>query len=246
MRNVLKKINLKFMFLIVILYSIFLILNSSVYAITPTTSPSATTTPASPSQGGPAETEEEKVLEIRQAIKDKLTEIKDKIEKKAYVGDILEITDSTLTLSNFRGKQRVRIMEDTVIIGSNKKEASLKDLAVDDRVIAMGEVDANGTLEAKRVVEAIVPATPAAKRITFLGTITLIDPKLLQITLTAVNNFDQTLPIKTDKNTLFINPNDVKAVLKFKDFKENQKLLIVYREPAEGKTAVAKSIFLIP
>jgi len=234
------------MFLIVILYSIFLILNSSVYAITPTTSPSATTTPASPSQGGPAETEEEKVLEIRQAIKDKLTEIKDKIEKKAYVGDILEITDSTLTLSNFRGKQRVRIMEDTVIIGSNKKEAGLKDLAVDDRVIAMGEVDANGTLEAKRVVKAIVPATPAAKRITFLGTVTILDPKLLQVTLTAVNNLDQTLQIKTDKNTLFINPNDAKAVLKFKDLAENQKLLVVYPEPAEGKTAVAKSIFLIP
>ncbi len=137
-------------------------------------------------------------------------------------------------------------MEDTVIIGSNKKEAGLKDLAVDDRVIAMGEVDANGTLEAKRVVKAIVPATPAAKRITFLGTVTILDPKLLQVTLTAVNNLDQTLQIKTDKNTLFINPNDAKAVLKFKDLAENQKLLVVYPEPAEGKTAVAKSIFLIP
>lgn len=226
--------NLKLIYFILIVYCLLFIVHSNVYAVTPTASPSAILTPE------PTNTKlEEKIAEVRQAIKDK-------VEKKAFVGNILEITDSTLTLNNFRGKQRVRIMEDTVIIGSNKKEAQLKDLAVDDRVIAMGEVDPNGTLEAKRVVEIIIPTTPVAKRIIFFGTVTGTDLKLLQITLTAVNNLDQTLPIKTDKNTSYINPQDSKAIIKFKDLIENQKLLVVYREPAEGKTAIAKSIFILP
>ncbi len=232
---------------VLVLLFAFCTLHSPVLAISPTPTLIKATPIASPSAGlTPTTAEEEKVQEIRQAIKDKLTEIKDKIEKKAYVGTILEITDSTLSLTNFRGKRRVRLSAETTIIGGNKKEVTIKDLAVEDKVIAMGEVDANGTLEAKRVIVVPKPLTPPIKRLIFYGTVTEINSKTSTITLTNIKNLDQTLAITVDKNTKFVNLKDTKVETKLKDLITNQKLIVIYPEPAQGKTAVAKTIFILP
>ena len=211
--------------------------------VTPISSPSARLTPTT--------IEDEKVKELRDSltatgIQEKLNQIKDKIEKRAYVGTILEITDSTLTLSSFRGKQRVRLTEETTIIGTNKKEITTKDLAVEDKIITMGEVDTNGTLEAKRVVVVAPLKTIPPKRLVFFGTITEIDSKASTVTLTAIKNLDQTVTLKIDKNTDLADPKDAKVIIKLKDLKENQKILAIYPEPAEGKPAIAKTIFLLP
>lgn len=237
-----------FAFYLIVLHLGFWTLPSAVFAISPTPTKKITITPvASPSASlTPTTAEEEKVQEIRQAIKDKLTEIKDKIEKKAYVGTILEITDSTLSLTSFRGKQRVRLNEETTIIGGNKKEVTIRDLAVEDKVIAMGEVDTNETLEAKRVVVVPKPSTPPAKKLIFYGTLAEINSKTSIITLTNIKNLNQTLAITVDKNTKFINPKDAKVDIKLKDLATNQKLVVIYPEPAQGKTAVAKTIFILP
>ena len=226
---------------IIIFYLLFFIFYSPVMAATPTASPSATIAPASPSaiQGGPTGPEEEKVLEIRQAIKDQLTEIKEKIEKKAYVGNILEITDSTLTLTNFRGKQRVRIIDDTVIVGTNKKEILTKDLALDDKIIALGEPDANETLEAQRITVIAPPKTIPAKKLIFYGTITEANSKTFTLSF-------QTFQVKIDKTSYLVNQKDQKVVLKFSDFKVGQKMIIVYPETAEGKIPLSKTVFLLP
>ena len=236
-----------FLLLVLILHSTFYILHSNVLAVSPTPSPSAT-----PSASlTPTTIEDEKVKELRDSltatgIQEKLNQIKDKIEKRAYVGTILEITDSTLTLSSFRGKQRVRLTEETTIIGTNKKEITTKDLAVEDKIIAMGEVDTNGTLEAKRVVVVAPLKTIPPKRLVFFGTITEIDSKASTVTLTAIKNLDQTVTLKIDKNTDLADPKDAKVTIKLKDLKENQKVLAIYPEPAEGKTAIPKTIFLLP
>jgi len=149
-----------------------LLLPLDVFAATPTASPSATIAPASPSasQSGSTGPEEKKVQEMRQIVKD-ISEIKEKIEKKGYVGKILEITDSTLTITNFRGKQRVRIIEGTVIVGTNKKEIPMKDLALEDKIIALGEPDTNDTLDAKRITVVALPKIAPAKRLIFYGKI---------------------------------------------------------------------------
>jgi len=195
--------------------------------------------------------EDEKVKELRDSltatgIQEKLDQIKDKIEKKAYVGTILEITDSTLTLSSFRGKQRVRLTAETTIVGSSKKEITTKDLAVEDKIIAMGDVDTNGTLEAKRIVVVAAPKTVPPKRLVIFGTITEIDSKASTITLTAIKNLDETVILKIDKDTDLANPKDAKVTIKFKDLKENQKVLAIYPEPKENESAVAKIIFILP
>lgn len=194
--------------------------------VTPTASPSATPTSA----------EDEKIKEIRDAIKEKVSEIKEKIEKRAYVGVISQITDSTLTLENFRGKQRIRIVEETTLIGTNKKEIKIKDLAVGDKVIAMGSVSENEILEAKRVLVVLPPKTIPAKRLVLLGNISLVDSKKSQISVTEYKNLDKTMEIKIDS----------KVAPKFKDLKENQKVIVIYPSSAEGKIPLAKTLFLLP
>jgi len=214
--------------------SLFLIITASVRAVSPTASPSAQPTTA----------ESEKTKEIRDAIKEKVNEIKEKIEKRAYVGTISQITDSTFTLDNFRGKQRVRLTEETTIIGADKKEIKSKDLAVDNKVIAMGTLGDNEILEAKRVVVTVPPKTVPAKRLVFAGQITKVDSKSSLLTLADFKNSETTLVIKVEAATGLYAALQ-KANPKFKDLAEGQKVVVVYREPAEGKTPIAKTLFLL-
>ncbi len=242
--NKTKNLKLK-TFLFVICYLLFVICSPAV-AATPTASPSATIAPASPSATiAPTGPEEKKVQEMRQIVKD-ISEIKEKIEKKGYVGKILEITDSTLTITNFRGKQRVRIIEGTVIVGINKKEIPMKDLALEDKIIALGEPDTNDTLDAKRITVVALPKIVPAKRLLFYGKIKQANPKTTTLTLTSIKSVEKTLEIKIDKTSYLVNQKDQKVVLKFSDFSEGQKAIIIYPETAAGKIPLAKSVFLLP
>lgn len=204
---------------------------NKVLAVSPTASPSATLTPT-----GIAE--DEKVKEIRDAIKEKVNQIKEKIEKKAFVGVIDQITDATITLNNFRGKQRVRITEETTIIGASAKAIKNTDLAVEDKVIAMGEMGENEILEAKRVVVAPVPKTPPAKRLVAMGMIAQIDAKNSTLIVNELN-------LKTDKNTKILSQSNNKT-LKFVDLAKDQKAIVVYFEATSGKTPTIKSLFVLP
>lgn len=238
-----------FTFYILVLIFAFCILRFPVRAVSPTPSVIPSATPSASLT--PSTMEDEKVKELRDSltatgIQEKLDQIKDKIEKKAYVGTILEITDSTLTLSSFRGKQRVRLTAETTIVGSNKKEITTKDLAVEDKIIAMGDVDTNGTLEAKRIVVVAVPKTVPPKRLVIFGAITEIDSKASTITIASIKNLDEIVTIKIDKDTDLVDPKDAKVTIKLNDLKEGQKVIAIYPEPAEGKPAIAKTIFILP
>ncbi|MCL5090900.1 MAG: DUF5666 domain-containing protein [Patescibacteria group bacterium] len=208
-----------------------------------TTTPSVTKT-ASPS-AIPTNVEDEKVKEIRDAIKEKVNEIKEKIEKKAFVGTISQITDSTLTINNFRGKERVRLTEETTIIGANKKEIKSKELAVDDKIIAMGSLSDNEILEAKRVVVIPAPTKPIPKRKLVMGILSEVDSKNSSFTLTPLKDQDKSIQLKVDKATLFSSLKDAKAKLAVKDLKDGQKVFVFYPETTDNKTPIVKSIFVL-
>lgn len=240
-----------FAFCLLVLSSAFCVLNSSVLAVSPTPTPSVTDkiTPTGilgSTAPTPTTAEDTKVKEIRDAIKEKVNEIKEKIEKRAYVGIISQITDSTITLDNFRGKRRVRITETTSIIGTAKKEIKAKDLSLEDKVIALGIMGDNEILEAKRIIVVPKPKTVPAKRVVIFGSITTVDSKNSTITVTPTKNQDQTIELKFEKETILVSQADPKANLKLKDLKESQKVIVVHLEVAPGKIAVAKSLSLLP
>ena len=213
-----------------------------IFSVISAASPTPTSTPSAV----PTTIEEEKVQEIRDAIKEKVDEIKQKIEKKAYVGTITQITDSTLTLENFRGKQRVRFIEDTTIIGTNKKEIKFSDLAVDDKVICMGSISENEILEAKRVIVVTVPKTAPAKRLVIYGRISEIDSKNSTVTVNSTKNLDFSLEIKVDQNTRLNSYSEPKTSIKYKDLKQDQKIIVIYPETTEGKIPLARAVFILP
>jgi hypothetical protein len=222
------------LFISLLLNTGYLMLTTNVRAVSPTASPSAQ----------PTTTEDEKVKEIRDAIKEKVNEIKEKIEKRAYVGTINQITDSTFSVDNFRGKQRVRLTEETTIVGLNKKEIKPKELALEDKVIAMGTLGDNEILEAKRVLVVPKPKSTSAKRVVFFGQITKVESKSSLLTLTDPKNSQMTLTIKVEQATGLYAAKQ-KTNPKFKDLTEGQKVAVVYPEPAEGKTAIVKTLFLL-
>jgi hypothetical protein len=231
---IIQKSKFKIIFAFFLLTTSYSLLTTDIKAVSPTASPSAQ----------PTTTEDEKVKEIRDAIKEKVNEIKEKIEKRAYAGTINQITDSTLTLDNFRGKQRVRLTETTTIVGADKKEIKPKDLAVDNNVIAMGTLGDNEILEAKRVVVTVKPKTTPAKRLVFFGEITKVDSKSSLLTLTDPKNPENPLTIKIEQATSLYAANQ-KTNPKFKDLAKGQKVAVVYPEPAEGKTTIAKTLFTL-
>jgi len=177
----------------------------------------------------PTVAEEDKVKEIREAVKEEAQKLKEKIEKKAYVGIITQITDSTLTITNFRGKQRIRLTADTIIIGANKKELKIIDLAVDDKIIAMGNMAENEILEAKRVVITGVPKATALKRLIAYASISSIDLKKSILNLVPVKNLDENILIKVNANTVYSSKNSEEKII-LKDLKENQKVIVIYQQ----------------
>jgi len=102
-------------------------------------------------------------------------------------------------------------------------------------------------LEAKRVIVVLLPKIPVAKRIVTFGRILSIDAKTSQVTLSPIKEDNAVANIiKIDKNTYFSLQADAKALPKFKDLKEGQKVFVVYLEPASGKAILAKSVFILP
>lgn len=108
-------------------------------------------------------TPDEAVKEIREAVKEKVRknfEETQKGQKKAFVGKITEVSNSTLTLETQTGKQQTKVEEETTIIGKNKNEIDFDDLEIDNYLIAMGYLSENGILQAKRVIVTEKAKTP--------------------------------------------------------------------------------------
>ncbi|MBU2577709.1 hypothetical protein KKA69_02645 [Patescibacteria group bacterium] len=206
-------------------------------AVSPTPAPDTETENATSSS-----ITEEKIKEFRDYAKEEVSKIKEKIEKRAYVGTIIQITDSTLTLENFRGKRRVRLAEETTIIATNKKEIKAKDLALEDKVIAMGTMGSNEILEAVRVVVTKPTVNPSENTIS-LGIIISVNAKTSRIKFSDVKNQTE-IEIKVEKETKIM--QYPASSLKFSDLEENQKIIVVHPKAKEAELPLAKSIYLLP
>lgn len=99
----------------------------------------------------PTPTPDEKVEEIREAVRERVQETRAD-QKKAFVGEISEITDSTLALETHLGENQVRAGEETIIIGLEKDEIDFEDLEIGSFAIAMGYIEETGILDARRIV----------------------------------------------------------------------------------------------
>lgn len=207
-------------------------LNLSVaYAATVTTQATVSTPSAAPT--------DEKVQEIRDAVKQKVTEkiqeIKDKIEKKGYVGILTEMTDSTLTLQTLTGEKMVQVATQAAIIDSGRKEIKAKDLEIDQKLICMGTLDENKILVAKRIVVVTPPKKAPPKRQAFAGRITDVNPKTKILTVNHLRKLSQQYLVKVTNDTEFMEG-------KFADLTIDSVLVVITSQEEENETPIALAI----
>ena len=129
---------------------------------------------------------EEKIQQIREAVREKVKERVQEIRQgipRAYFGEIKQIGSQEFTLQTRREEIQVRVNQETKIIGRSKQNLEFKDLKVGDNCIAMGYLNGNRVLEAKRIV--LIPKPKPPKRIAFWGKVSDISSE--EKVLTVIN-----------------------------------------------------------
>jgi len=117
----------------------------------------------SPSPEASPAAEEEELDESKEYIRE---EVKKRVQaaragqKRAFVGEIADITNTTLVLDTGRGEKQVRAGEETTIIGLERKEIEFEDLEIGSFTIAMGYLEETGILDARRIVIDKKPKIP--------------------------------------------------------------------------------------
>lgn len=224
-------------FILSIFSFLFLVFSFSVDAVSPSPEPS------------PTETEElnEKIQDIREAVKEKVQEkLADvnKGQKKAFVGEINEITNLTLILTTREGEKQAKVNEEAKIINLNRKEVAIKDLEIGSYVIAMGYLEETDILDVIRVV--VTEKPEPTNREVALGKVTDISEEKV---LTVKNDRQgTTYTIETTSKTVVSKKTEEKMEkLNFSEIELND-FLVVIGTPSENeeKIITAKLIHVIP
>lgn len=115
-----------------------------------------------------------KLEELKKEIASKAAKLKQevnrKLQNKAYVGKVKSKTTTSLTLATRTGPKIVSLNQDTI---------SPKKLAEEDDIAALGDIDDNGVLTAKKIV--LLPTTNLPPKTQFWGQIIAISDGLITI-----------------------------------------------------------------
>lgn len=177
---------------------------------------------------------------LRDSVKDKvaaeLSQIKQGVGKKGFIGSITAKSDATLTVTNLKNETRtVMVTTDTVIKLANSKDGTLTDIKTNDFVIAMGDVDSQNTMTAKRML--IVATPPTDKRISFQGAVT----KSTSTSFTVKTSKGTTMDIKVSAGTKY------NEKYKLSDLAENSNVVVIALTggTSSAPTYTALKVFLI-
>jgi len=190
----------------------------------------------------------EKVDQIREAVKEKVKEKIDQIkqgQKRAFVGKVLEVNETSLSLNTKNGEKQVNVTGETNILGVDRKEISLEDIEAGQFAIAMGYLDENETLEAKRIILTEKPTPP--NREAAVGRVTDISQEEKVFTIKNEKKNLVYMIEATSKTTITKKIDGEIEKVKFEDIEEND-YLVAIGTPGENseKIITAKLIHVIP
>lgn len=184
---------------------------------------------------------------IKQKVEERIEKVVSTAEEKtkqAFVGEIEEIANATLTLKTPSGEEKAKVAEDAIILNSDRDEIELKGLEIGEKVIVMGFLDDQGILEARRVVVIDEFQTPKSEAVFGI--------------VTDISSEEKILTVKTKDETIFtveMDPkveisqtlNGDKETASFKDIKENDNLVIIGETEENAKKMItARLIHLVP
>lgn len=172
---------------------------------------------------------------IREAVKEQVAAIKTAVAKKAFVGTISAKADATVTVTNLKNQSKTAVVTgDTVIRLTGGKDGTFADLKVGDFVIAMGEVDSQGTLTTRRLL--VITKPGADKRRALTGRVT--DTSSSSLTIETLKK--EIITIKVTSDTTITNKN------KLSDIKVGSRVVVVGLPTLAESTFTAKLLHLIP
>lgn len=244
---------MKKIFLALIIFLIFGLINQSVWAISQV-SPSSQKRQQSTEVQNQLQFQEEeqekqsspslnpnlkqKVNQIREELKEKVQERIQQLKKpKGFAGKIIKINQNSFTLETKRKTIEVLTDENTKFVNSQRKEITFSDLKIGNFVIAMGYLNEEENLQAKRIV--VINPPKALFRKAVFGKVEdiSIEEKIITLkneknntiyTIEANNNTKITK--KIDKNVKKISFSEIEIgdrIIAVGTIKQNQKNTII-------------------
>ncbi len=196
--------------------------------------------PVSAADSTPSADIKAKLEELKKEIASKAAALKQQVDKKlqnkAYVGKLKTKSTTALTIATKNGPKIVNINQDTVFdtqIKSVKgqKTPTLKSLAEEDYLAALGDVDETGVLTAKKVI--LLPTPDSQQHTTPSGSKTYLWGQIVSVS-------DQLATLKDkDSKTVAVSLPDSSTV-KLNDF------VILTGNKAKNDIFKAEFVYVIP
>lgn len=183
-----------------------------------------------------------KLDELKKEIASKAASLKNnvnkKIQNKAYLGVIIENNTSSIKIVSIKGDRTININEYTLFQDTGKgakKNLTIKDIAKDNTVVVLGDVDDRGVMTAKKVIR--IPKREKVEPKFLWGQIQQVSNGTIKI----LNKDNKALNIPTTGNTLFKLGQEESSLADAKV----KKFLVAHMTGKEG-AETAKYIYYIP
>jgi hypothetical protein len=185
--------------------------------------------------------------EIKEKVQERIDQIKENAQKKAFWGTLKAINDTTLVLEGPRGEKRIKTDDTTLFVNASKKTIKITDLEIGNFVIAMGFWTENGTLQGKRLSVLTTSPKPAPARIAFMGKVTDIvaDQNILSITQTKKDGLTYEVSVTSKSMLTKKVDGSIKKVL-FGTIATNDRVVVIGIKEKDNNAVTAKIIHVIP
>lgn len=175
----------------IIVITIYLLTHIAYATSTPTPAGKLSPTPTIPITPEPTISDSD----IRESLQDRLkkaaeeksdvaSQILGANQKRAAVGTLKDLTNNTLTIQLKDGGTKLAALTDKTVFIRKGKTVSQSDLVIGDYTIAMGYINGNNILEARRVVSVETPTERPARKIAIVM-VTDVNTKKKSFTATA-------------------------------------------------------------
>lgn len=169
---------------------------------------------------------------VKEKIEEKLGEILSKQKKRGWIGIITDVSATGFKMKVNEETRTATLSDQATIINKNRQQIKFKDLAVDQRIIAMGYVQIDETLDARRIV--LIGEREPRKTESIFGT---IKEKAEQEKIVLVKNGEESYELIFDKNSVLEQRQDSETEeIDYEGLTVDQKLVAII-SPTSGSTA---------
>lgn len=145
---------------------------------------------------------------------------------KSFIGTISQKSDSQLTI-NYQNQDKIILVDtDTVVINAKKTKIKFSDLKSGQSILALGYLDAQNQLTAKRVIITDLKTIENNDQVV-IGIISDISKSTSILSIIPIKNKNTTYQITTDSKTKIINKDNSEN--KLSSLTKGQKVIIIIK-----------------